>query len=568
MPALTQRRLFTVDDYHAMAEAGVLNAEDRVELIDGEILEMSPIGSRHAAHVNRLNRWLTTALGERAVLSVQNPVRLDDFAEPEPDLAVLRPRADFYAEAHPGPRDVLLLIEVSDSSLVFDRKVKLPLYAGHEIPEVWVVNLIEGQIEVYRRPEGREYSKAQTPRRGERLAPLAFPGVGDRGGGHPPLSVESGNEKDLHFLPREPAVFPVSQDRQPPRTTPWQASKASRRSRRCCSNVLAVDKEGESVLGLGKEDFVIEENGEVVEITGVSFYTTRYGPDGAPLEGADAIPSSRYFILFFHDKILGGSIGNYLVRQQTKARTACLGWVEEHLLPSDWVAVASFDLRLKLHQDFTQDRFAIAEGIRSATTRKNPDKGVGRRGRPLPPHGAPSLLRHLPRGKTLNKESRNLYDALRLVAEAAAYAVGRKNLLLFSTGFGELDANGLTVRADPRHYRPMEHALNDHNVAVYPIDLTPLEIRHLQGQLLVRLALGTGGYYYRDPINFLDPLQRISEENAGYYLISYQSAHPASAAGYQRVKVRARDRAIKLRARQGYRYGSEEWTLPIGPPLP
>lgn len=175
MPALTQRRLFTVEDYYAMAEAGVLAAEDRVELIDGEILEMSPIGSRHAAHVNRLNRWLTLALGERAVLSVQNPLRLDDFAEPEPDLAVLRPREDFYAEAHPGPLDVLLLIEVSDSSLVFDRQVKLPIYAAHGILEVWVVNLIESRIEVHHTPQGREYKETWVPRRGERLAPRAFP---------------------------------------------------------------------------------------------------------------------------------------------------------------------------------------------------------------------------------------------------------------------------------------------------------------------------------------------------------------------------------------------------------
>jgi Uma2 family endonuclease len=164
-----------VDEYYAMADVGVLTPDDHVELIGGEVLEMSPIGSRHAALVNRLTRWLTASLGERAVVSVQNPVRLDDFNQPEPDLAVLRPRDDFYAEAHPGPADVLLLVEVSDSSLVFDRKVKLPLYATHGIPEVWVVNLIERVVEVRREPQGRKYRGATTLRQGDVLAPEAFP---------------------------------------------------------------------------------------------------------------------------------------------------------------------------------------------------------------------------------------------------------------------------------------------------------------------------------------------------------------------------------------------------------
>lgn len=179
MPALAQRRLFTVDDYYKMAETGILAETDRVELIAGEVVEMSPIGSRHAAGVNRLTRWLG-ALGERVVLSVQNPVRLDDFSEPEPDIAVLRPRDDFYAADHPRPSDVLMLAEVSDSSLVFDRQVKLPLYAAHGIPEVWVVSLVEDLVEVYRKPLGNGYAEVRKLRRGERLAPEAFPDLETR----------------------------------------------------------------------------------------------------------------------------------------------------------------------------------------------------------------------------------------------------------------------------------------------------------------------------------------------------------------------------------------------------
>lgn len=177
MSALTQRRLFTVGDYYRMAEIGILSADDRVELIAGEVVEMSPIGSRHAACVNRLLHRLAAALGAQAILSVQNPVRLDDFSEPEPDVAVLRPREDFYAAAHPGPKDVFWLVEVSDSSLVFDRRVKLPLYAAHGIPEVWVVSLVEDLVEVLRKPSGKTYTVSRKLRRGTRLAPEAFPDV-------------------------------------------------------------------------------------------------------------------------------------------------------------------------------------------------------------------------------------------------------------------------------------------------------------------------------------------------------------------------------------------------------
>ena len=177
MPALAQHHLFTIDEYTKMAETGILTEKDRVELIQGEIIEISPIGSRHAASVNRLNRLLAMALGERAVVSVQNPVRLDDFSEPEPDVTLLEPRDDFYAAAHAGPADILLLIEVSDSSLLFDREVKLPLYALHKISELWVVNLIEDLIEVHREPRDGVYQAVSRLRRGDRLAPEAFPDI-------------------------------------------------------------------------------------------------------------------------------------------------------------------------------------------------------------------------------------------------------------------------------------------------------------------------------------------------------------------------------------------------------
>lgn len=176
MPAaLPQRLLFTVGDYYRMADVGILAEDDAVELIEGEIIRMSPTGSRHASRVKKLNRLLTMNLGEAAIVAVQDPVHLGDLSEPEPDLSVLRPRDDFYENRHPTPDDVLLLIEVSDSSLDFDHQVKLPLYARYDIQEVWVVDLRNTRVEVYRGPQGSNYSDHREVQRGESLSPQSFP---------------------------------------------------------------------------------------------------------------------------------------------------------------------------------------------------------------------------------------------------------------------------------------------------------------------------------------------------------------------------------------------------------
>ena len=173
---LITRRRFTVDEYHRMAEAGILGEDDRVELIEGEIVEMSPIGWRHQACVDRLTHRLVPALQNRAILRPQGPIRLSSDSEPQPDLVVLRPRVDFYAEGGPGPEDVLWLIEISDTSLRYDRDVKVPLYGRYGIPEVWVVDLEGEQVFVYRDPRsGGGYRSARVLGRGARLAPQAFP---------------------------------------------------------------------------------------------------------------------------------------------------------------------------------------------------------------------------------------------------------------------------------------------------------------------------------------------------------------------------------------------------------
>jgi Uma2 family endonuclease len=168
---------FSVDDYHRMGEVGILDEDDRVELIDGEIVAMSPVGSLHAGTVNRLNRLLTRALGDTAVVALQNPVQLSDDTESEPDLAVLLPRDDFYTTAHPLPADVLLLIEVADRSLPADRRVKLPRYAQAAIRESWLVNLDAGEIERHTNPDSTGYRDVVTLLRGQRLASTVVAGL-------------------------------------------------------------------------------------------------------------------------------------------------------------------------------------------------------------------------------------------------------------------------------------------------------------------------------------------------------------------------------------------------------
>jgi Uma2 family endonuclease len=175
-PLLKRHRL-TVDDYGRMGEAGVFAPDARVELIDGEVIDMAPIGTRHAAAVTRLDRLLQRAVGDRAIVRSQNPLRLGDRSEPEPDLLLLLPRADFYASAHPAAGDVLLLIEVADSSVRYDREVKLPLYARHGIAEVWLVDLEAGMLRFFRGPQGERYTDITGTETPGSTPVAALPGV-------------------------------------------------------------------------------------------------------------------------------------------------------------------------------------------------------------------------------------------------------------------------------------------------------------------------------------------------------------------------------------------------------
>ena len=149
----------TVDDYHRMGETGILGPELRTELIEGEVIEMPPIGPEHGGAVNYLSNLIARVVRARAVVSVQNPIVLDSHSEPQPDIALLRPKADFYRTAHPRPGDILLVIEVADTTLRYDRDVKLPLYARAGIPEAWLVDLQGRRLTVYRNPGADAYGE-------------------------------------------------------------------------------------------------------------------------------------------------------------------------------------------------------------------------------------------------------------------------------------------------------------------------------------------------------------------------------------------------------------------------
>jgi Uma2 family endonuclease len=177
MAVAIERWRFTVEDYHRMAEAGILTEDDRVELIDGEIVRMSPIGDPHIASVNRCNRTFSRAVGDRALVSIQNPIDLDPYNEPQPDVALLRPRADDYERGKARPADVLLVIEVADSSVDSDRRIKFPRYAAAGVREAWLLDLEGDALEVYREPRDDGYALVRRYRRGERVAPEALPDV-------------------------------------------------------------------------------------------------------------------------------------------------------------------------------------------------------------------------------------------------------------------------------------------------------------------------------------------------------------------------------------------------------
>ena len=175
LPAGPQRRRITVDEYHRMADVGILGPEEHVELLDGVIIQMSPINPPHNACVARVSVWFVRRVDDRAIVFTQGSFRLSGFSEPEPDVLLARYRDDFYRTAHPRPEDVLLVIEVSDTTLRYDRDDKLPRYAAAGIPEAWIADVKRNRLTVYRDPSPDGYRQVITLTRRATISPPAFP---------------------------------------------------------------------------------------------------------------------------------------------------------------------------------------------------------------------------------------------------------------------------------------------------------------------------------------------------------------------------------------------------------
>lgn len=327
-------------------------------------------------------------------------------------------------------------------------------------------------------------------------------------------------------------------------------------------DVLALDRRGRVVAGLTAEDFVVREDGRPVEVTSATFYTTRYEdldragaqPDREGAAAAPAqVPAARYFIFFFHDQRGGVNDESALTRNRLETARYARQWVRSGMQGSDWVAVARYEQSLSIHTDFTQDQDAIEAAIEEAVTGK-PSSAMrpSVRGRSVDA-GGPSLFRGLPNSFDLGRAAERPYDAVRLVAEATGHIIGRKNLLLFSLGFGQ---QGTAFRSpDSRYYPPMEEALNANNVAVYPIDLAGPSVDSPDTAFLSQLADDTGGELFKTFHSYAEPFRRISEQTTGYYLVTFRSRHPEGQTGYQQIEVEARPPGVQVRARQGYRYG-------------
>jgi VWFA-related protein len=322
-------------------------------------------------------------------------------------------------------------------------------------------------------------------------------------------------------------------------------------------DVLVTDSKGNVIVGLEPGDFRVTENGRAVELTGLTFYSNRRLVESSPAlakKGVDAgaATEDRYFILLIDDQKENAVDAPRLLSQQLEAAKRAKGWIDGELLPNDWVAIASYDTKLKVQQDFTRDKKALIAAVDDAVKGKDPEGNYPSR---VKAGSAPSLLAGLPKGKELRAKTPTIWEGLQQIARAAGNIRGRKNLLLFTGGLpGRINTFGQYV-PDPRYAKPTADALNDSNVAIYALDLVPPGTEHTLSSALNDLADQTGGRYFYNFTNFSTPLDQIAKENNGYYLLSYRSEHPAGAKGFQEVEVKANNPELRIKVRKGYEYG-------------
>ncbi|MCY3964065.1 MAG: VWA domain-containing protein [Acidobacteria bacterium] len=318
-------------------------------------------------------------------------------------------------------------------------------------------------------------------------------------------------------------------------------------------DVLVTDRKGNVIEGLGAEDFIVLHDGEEQEVTSASFYG---GPSelSATGEGGTA-RTDRYFILMFHDQRMQAP---QLAAPQMDNARWLKRWIEEELQPNDQVAVFAYQARLKVYLDFSRDRDEILAAVDAAARGKKDVEPWLTRSEPEFDPNSPSLVVNLPKGKELSRQSRKLQEALELLGEAASGIAGRKNLVMFSLGFGDIGQFG-SYTPDPRYYPQMREALNAGNVAVYTIDTMGSSRRSIASaslnDSLSLISNETGGHYYSNFTNIMTPMRQVAEENQGYYLVSFRSEYEAGTQGYRGIRVKVREGNYKVRSRTGFRYG-------------
>lgn len=318
-------------------------------------------------------------------------------------------------------------------------------------------------------------------------------------------------------------------------------------------DVIVTDTKGNQILGLTKDDFVVKENGVAQEIESVDYLTNRQlleSREGSAPFQVERVNETRYFVFFF-DKPQEPAL---LFDQVTQARNAVRDFIRNQMKPTDLVAIAGHDMRLKIYSDFTNDKKQLERALEDA----------GRYGGGLtkaPTTDGVSILRDIDRNSMI-KRTGTVYQALETLADGVRGIRARKNLVLFSPGMADI---GETVRAGMIMDRSpkvdaMLQALNAANVSVYPVQLQkPIEPGSgapLYHQRLSELANSTGGEYFQFNTNFRPVLSKIENTNAGYYLLTYRSRKPAGTKGYQAVEVSLKNPEFRVVARSGYEYGN------------
>ncbi|HXT22388.1 MAG TPA: VWA domain-containing protein, partial [Thermoanaerobaculia bacterium] len=296
------------------------------------------------------------------------------------------------------------------------------------------------------------------------------------------------------------AGLAAAQDTSPPPPRPEPTFAEQVEVSEVLIDAVVTDRQGNVIVGLGKDDFTVSEDGKPVELTDVKFYSSRARVDAAGRSLEPAL-AQRLFILFFHDqRAMNVDVPGVLARELDASRRA-KEWVKK-LGPNDYVAVASFEHSLVVEQDFTRDRKAMQRGIDEAVTGR---ASAGNWPSRLPPEGEFSLLRHLPKGNEVRDKTPTIYEALQVLARASQHVVGRKNLVLWSSGFGEVNGFG-QFQPNPRYDLPTAQVLNDSNVAVYAVDVLDADTESPLSSSLSLLSTQTGGRYFQHLVNFVTPL--------------------------------------------------------------